>query len=109
MDSIKDGEDKVSVFGTTNMPWELDIGVLKRFERRILVPMPNKDTRKKVIKLHIGTHQTLCEQDIEYLADFTEGYSGSDLSTMVNDALMRPVKELQAATYFRRLEKKEFL
>ncbi len=56
MDSIKDGEDKVSVFGTTNMPWELDIGVLKRFERRILVPMPNKDTRKKVIKLHIGTH-----------------------------------------------------
>lgn len=94
MDLIKNGEDKVSVFGTTNMPWELDIAALKRFERRILVPMPDKESRKKVIKLHFGTHQTLEESEIDYLAEITEGYSGSDMSTLVNDALMRPIKEL---------------
>jgi vacuolar protein-sorting-associated protein 4 len=95
MDNIKNIPESVSVFATTNMPWELDIAALRRFERRILVPMPDKDTRKKIIRLHAGTHHTLSENDIEYLASHTEGYSGSDLSTLVNDALMRPIKQVQ--------------
>ena len=55
MDNIRNSDVKVSVFATTNMPWELDIAVLRRFERRILVPMPDKETRKKIFKLQIGT------------------------------------------------------
>jgi vacuolar protein-sorting-associated protein 4 len=94
MDMIKNIPEKVSVFATTNMPWELDIAALRRFERKILVPMPDKETRKKVMKLHSGTHHTLSDSDFEYLAEHTEGYSGSDLSTLVNDALMRPIKQL---------------
>lgn len=82
----------MSVFATTNMPWELDIAALRRFERKILVPMPDKETRKKIIKLNAGPHHTLTEADFEYIASNTEGYSGSDLSTLVNDALMRPIK-----------------
>lgn len=92
MDMIKNIPEKVSVFATTNMPWELDIAALRRFERKILVPMPDKETRKKVMNLHCGTHQTLTTEDMDYLAEHTEGYSGSDLSTLVNDALMRPIK-----------------
>jgi vacuolar protein-sorting-associated protein 4 len=76
------------------MPWELDVAVLRRFERKILVPMPDKETRKKIMKLHAGTHHSLVEEDFDYLAGQTEGYSGSDLSILVNDALMRPIKEL---------------
>jgi SpoVK/Ycf46/Vps4 family AAA+-type ATPase len=45
MDNIKNIKEKVSVFATTNMPWELDIAALRRFERKILVPMPDKETR----------------------------------------------------------------
>lgn len=74
------------------MPWELDIAALRRFERKVLVPMPDKDTRKKIMKLHAGTHHTLSEKELDILADMTEGYTGSDLSTLVNDALMRPIK-----------------
>ena len=54
MDKIKRITEKVSVFATTNMPWELDIAALRRFERKILVPMPNLETRAKIIELHIG-------------------------------------------------------
>lgn len=46
MDQIKRIQQNVSVFATTNMPWELDIAALRRFEKRILVPMPNTDDRK---------------------------------------------------------------
>ncbi len=44
------------------------------------------------MKLHAGTHHTLTEDEFSYLAEQTEGHSGSDLSTLVNDALMRPIK-----------------
>ena len=45
------------------MPWELDIAALRRFERRILVPMPNQEARKEVLKLHAGTQHALTEDD----------------------------------------------
>lgn len=46
MDKIRTIPESVSVFATTNMPWEMDIAALRRFERKILVPMPNEDARK---------------------------------------------------------------
>lgn len=109
MDNIKSIPERVSVFATTNMPWELDIAALRRFERKILVPMPDKETRLRIMKLHAGPQQSLSDQDFDYLAQHTEGYSGSDLSTLVNDALMRPIKDLQRASLFRRVLKKELM
>lgn len=76
------------------MPWELDIAALRRFERKILVPMPNRETRKKIFQLHTGENHLLKDADFDYLAKNTDGYSGSDLSTLVNDGLMRPIKEI---------------
>jgi len=46
MDEINSGEDQVYVLATTNMPWELDIAALRRFERRILLPMPDIKVRE---------------------------------------------------------------
>ena len=107
MDKIRTIEESVSVFATTNMPWELDIAALRRFERKILVPMPNQDTRSKIISLHAGKHHDLKPDDIEWLAKQTEGYSGSDMSTLVNDGLMRPIKEIQEATPFKKAIRQE--
>mmetsp|Transcript_15533 Transcript_15533/g.15102 ORF Transcript_15533/g.15102 Transcript_15533/m.15102 type:complete len:93 (-) Transcript_15533:520-798(-) len=92
MDMINRVDEWVCVFATTNMPWELDIAAMRRFERKILVPMPDKETRSLIMKLHAGPHHTLVDKDFQYIAENTEGYSGSDLSALVNDALMRPIK-----------------
>ena len=54
MDQIRRIKERVSVFATTNMPWELDIAALKRFERRILVPMPDHKTRVEILRSHVG-------------------------------------------------------
>lgn len=94
MDQITRIKERVSVFATTNMPWELDIAALRRFQRRVLVPMPNHETRSNIMKLHAGQQHCLVDQDFEFLATKTDGYSGSDLSTLVNDGLMRPIKQL---------------
>ena len=94
---------RVYVVGTTNMPWELDIAVLRRFERKVLVPMPDRNARIEIFKLHLGptNSNSLTEAEFGALADLTEGYSGSDISIICNEALMQPVKVLHHATYFR--------
>jgi len=46
------------------------------------------------MKMHSGDIHTLNDDDFMHLASKTEGYSGSDLSTLVNDGLMRPIKQL---------------
>ena len=47
-------DDGVYLLVTTNMPWELDVAVLRRFERKILLPMPDLEARIEIFKLHIG-------------------------------------------------------
>jgi vacuolar protein-sorting-associated protein 4 len=59
--------------------------------------MPNHRTRFEILKLHAGTQHCLVEKDFDFLAGKTDGYSGSDISTLVNDGLMRPIKQLQQA------------
>jgi len=57
-----------------------------------------------MFKLHIGdTHTSLTESDFKELAVKTEGYSGHDISMVVRDALMQPVRKVQDATHFKRV------
>ena len=54
-----------------------------------------------MFKIHFGKEgHTLTEEDFKYLASKTEGYSGSDISGMVKQALMLPVQRMQKAKYF---------
>lgn len=97
MDSLSSG---VVVVGTTNMPWELDIAALRRFERKVLVPMPDFETRRLILQQHAGEHPLTADQ-LSALARLTEGYTGSDISIVCNEALLKPVKMLQTATHFK--------
>lgn len=63
MDRIKIIPERVSVFATTNVPWDLDVAAMRRFERKIMVPMPNLKARKKIIELNVGKHLTEKEID----------------------------------------------
>ena len=42
---INDWQERVYVLATTNIPWELDVAALRRFERKILIPMPDLSAR----------------------------------------------------------------
>jgi len=60
-----------------------------------------------MFEIHVGS--TPCElspKDYRTLADKTEGYSGSDISIVVRDALMQPVRKVISATHFKRVKEK---
>jgi len=47
---------------------------------------------------------SLKDRDFTTLAEKTASFSGSDISAVVQDALMQPVRDMQAATHFRKIQ-----
>lgn len=95
----------VLVLGATNIPWQLDAAVRRRFERRIYIALPDAEARKRMFELNIGDVPCECTaQDLKVLAEMTEGYSGHDIAVVVRDALMQPIRKIQQATHFKPVE-----
>lgn len=95
--------DGVLVLAATNLPWDLDTAVLRRFQKRIMVPLPNVQARLKLIQhaLHDMVH-ALTEQDVQLLAEQMQGYSGSDIEHVMQEAIMQPIRNIQACKTFKR-------
>ena len=92
----------ILVLGATNTPWDLDPAIRRRFEKRVYIPLPDSRARYVMFKQNIGsTTNDLTEQDLQLLAQETEGFSGSDISVLVRDALYEPVRIAQIATHFK--------
>uniref|UniRef100_W5K2U0 vesicle-fusing ATPase n=1 Tax=Astyanax mexicanus TaxID=7994 RepID=W5K2U0_ASTMX len=72
--------------------------------KRIYIPLPEEHARSFMFKLHLGsTPNSLTEADFNTLGKKTEGYSGADISIIVRDALMQPVRKVQSATHFKQV------
>jgi len=57
-----------------------------------------------MFKLAFGdTKHSLTEEDLRQLSKKTEGFSGADITILVRDALMQPVRKVQLATHFRKV------
>ncbi|KAI1896870.1 hypothetical protein AGOR_G00099300 [Albula goreensis] len=90
------GDDRVLVMGATNRPQELDEAVLRRFAKRVYVALPTEETRFKLLKNLLGKHgNPLSQKELAKLARMTEGYSGSDLTSLAKDAALGPIRELK--------------
>ncbi|KFZ49886.1 Vacuolar protein sorting-associated protein 4B, partial [Podiceps cristatus] len=95
----------ILVLGATNIPWVLDSAIRRRFEKRIYIPLPEDHARAAMFKLHLGsTPNLLSESDYRELGKRTDGYSGADISIIVRDALMQPVRKVQSATHFKKVK-----
>ncbi|XP_058223443.1 uncharacterized protein LOC131333115 isoform X1 [Rhododendron vialii] len=88
-------DDLVIVIGATNKPQELDDAVLRRLVKRIYIPLPDAHVRRSLLKHKLkGQAFSLPAGDLERLVEGTEGYSGSDLQALCEEAAMMPIREL---------------
>jgi SpoVK/Ycf46/Vps4 family AAA+-type ATPase len=77
-----DGRGQVIVIGATNRPDSVDPALRRpgRFDREFYFPLPNKEARKKIIR--INTRKWTPQLDdgmVERLAGLTKGYGGADM------------------------------
>ena len=105
MQGVGKSRDKVLMLAATNMPYALDQAIRRRFDKRVYIPLPEAHSRATMFKIHLGdTPNSLTDEDFKYLGEVTEGFSGSDVSVMVKDVLMEPVRLTQDACFFKRCE-----
>ncbi|MEM3673223.1 MAG: ATP-binding protein [Candidatus Bathyarchaeia archaeon] len=95
MDGIVDKGKKLHVYviGATNKPWDLDWAFIRRFQKRILVPLPDHHTRLMMFKLYTSNLQLAPDVDLHELARLSEGFSGSDIRDVCQSAHLKLIGE----------------
>ncbi len=83
----------IYVIGATNKPWTLDWGFIRRFQKRIYVPIPDFETRLKIYQLYTQK-LVMSDVDLNEIARLSEGYSGSDIRDVCQAVQLRVVSEL---------------
>jgi SpoVK/Ycf46/Vps4 family AAA+-type ATPase len=91
--STQQQQQQVFVMAASNTPWDLDVALLRRLEKRVLVPLPVQEAREAMLRKHLSSR---AGPDIDYpsLSAQLEGYSGADLELVCREAAMRPVRRI---------------
>ncbi len=94
MDGIEELEDVVIV-GATNRPDIIDPALLRsgRFDRKIYVPVPDKEGIKEILDIHTKDMPLSEEVDINKLSSELSGYVGSDIEALCREAALISLRE----------------
>lgn len=96
MDGVMDKGKKIHVYviGATNKPWALDWPFIRRFQKRIMIPLPNHEARLHMLKLYTEHLNLSTKIDLDEFARLTAGFSGSDIRDICQSAQLRAIGEL---------------
>jgi cell division protease FtsH len=88
-------KDNIILIAATNRPDILDPALLRpgRFDRQIVVDRPDRVGRKKILEVHTRGKPLAREIDIDVLAGQTPGFTGADLSNLVNEAALLAARD----------------
>ena len=86
--------DGVIIIAATNRPDILDKALLRpgRFDRQIVVDYPDIKGREEVLRVHAKDKPLSDDVDLKRIAKITTGYSGADLSNLLNEAAIIAAK-----------------
>jgi transitional endoplasmic reticulum ATPase len=94
MDGLEELIDVV-VIGATNRPDRLDPGLLRpgRFDRIIMTPIPDKDARLEIFKIHTQNVPLAKDVNLKRLAEKTENYVGADIEAVIREAAILALRD----------------
>jgi cell division protease FtsH len=89
-----DPTEGIVVMAATNRPDILDAAILRpgRFDRQIVVPLPDLDERLPILQVHCKDKRVDPTVDLGTVARGTPGMSGADLANLVNEAALHAVR-----------------
>jgi cell division protease FtsH len=85
-----DTQEGVIIIAATNRPDVLDNALLRpgRFDRQIIIDLPSLDGREAILKIHARRVKLAASADMRRIARGTPGFSGADLSNLINEAAL---------------------
>ena len=117
IDGVGSGtQGNLLVIGATNRPFDLDEAALRRLTKRIYIGLPDFEARKgQILKLLKGVEYSINESQLNKIVNQTEGYSSADLTAVVKDVAMAPLRDIPSekiltmqSTDLRAIQSKDF-
>jgi len=98
MDGVE-GLTGVTVVAATNRPDMMDQALLRpgRLDRVVYVPLPDLDTRRKVLEVHTRAIPLGSDVNLDHVASRTEGYSGAEVAAVCNEAALAALEDCVSA------------
>ena len=95
MDGLKK-RGKVIVIAATNRPNAIDPALRRggRFDREIELPVPDRNGRLEILKIHTRNMPMDKAVSLDWLADVTYGYVGADVAALVKEAAMSALRRV---------------
>ena len=96
-----DPRGEVKLIAATNRLDMLDPALLRpgRFDRVIEIPLPTKEARESILKIHTGGMSLDSDVNLKLIADLAEGSSGADLKALSTEAGMYAIREERTIVY----------
>ncbi len=82
------------VVAATNKPWDLDWAFIRRFQKRVMVPLPDYATRLQLFELNCAQLELTSDVDLHSISGLTGGYSGSDIKDICQVVRQEVIREL---------------
>ena len=93
-------DDRFLFWGATNSPWKLAPRIIRRFSRRIHIPLPDYEARLEIFRINVCKKPKIkIAEDVrlDELSKITAGYSGDDIKKLCMDVWYIPIHELMDA------------
>jgi SpoVK/Ycf46/Vps4 family AAA+-type ATPase len=82
------------LIGATNRPEELDEAARRRLPKQLYIPLPCPEARRQMIQRQLSQiNYNLSVEDLDKIVLRTEGYSGSDMKNLIQEACQGPVRD----------------
>ncbi|HEY9216835.1 MAG TPA: ATP-dependent zinc metalloprotease FtsH [Phenylobacterium sp.] len=94
MDGFEANEG-IILIAATNRPDVLDPALLRpgRFDRQVVVPNPDVNGRERILRVHMKNVPLAADVNVKTIARGTPGFSGADLSNLVNEAALMAARK----------------
>lgn len=101
MNGVGTKNDQILLIAATNEPWSIDLALKRegRFGQTVLVPHPDLESRKQIFQIALKDKPVAADFESEKLALLTEGYSGADITAIVNIATEQTMQRYFATKY----------
>ncbi len=85
----------VVVIAATNRPDIIDPALLRpgRFDRLVLIPPPDLEARKEILRIHTKDKPLDKDVDLDKLAAHMDNFTGADIAAVCNEAMMLSIRD----------------
>ncbi len=96
----------IIVVAATNRPDILDPALLRpgRFDRRVTLDLPDMEGRRAILRVHASGKPLAPEVTLDTVAKETPGFSGADLSNLVNEAAILAARQNKKSIFMSEFE-----